>query len=127
MQSRRFHCSIIFDFAHFNCRNFAIPVDAVIDCMDLWELACGQRGIPQDKSQRLGVLALREERRWSRLRRFYHYTTHWMLADQLTKYSGYFSKTLLEMVSSGHWTVRDPIRCRHGFGPSDKNLEENNN
>ena len=97
-----------------------VPVDAVIDCMDLWELICGIRGIPQDKSQRLGVLALREERRQLRLRRLYHYTTHYMLADQLTKYSGYFSKTLMELISSGHWTVKDLIRCRHGFGPKEK-------
>ena len=97
-----------------------IPVDAVVDCMDLWELVCGMRGIPQDNSQRLGILALREERRSLRLRRFYHLTTHYMLADQLTKFSGYVSKSLLEMVSSGHWTIKDPIRCRHGFGPSDK-------
>ena len=25
-----------------------IPVDTFVDCMDLWELACGLRGIPQD-------------------------------------------------------------------------------
>ena len=97
-----------------------LPVDAVIDCMDLWELACGQRGIPQDTRQRLGVLSLREERRSLRLRRLYHFTTHYMLADQLTKFTGYVSKTLLEMISSGHWTVAGLVRVRHGFGPQEK-------
>eukprot|EP00959_Pyramimonas_sp_CCMP1952_P185380 3876150-Pyramimonas_sp.AAC.1 len=29
--------------------------------MDIWELFCGLKGIPQDKSQRLGVLSIREE------------------------------------------------------------------
>ena len=44
-----------------------VPVDAWIDCMDLWELCCGLRGTPQDNSQRLGNLSLREERRTLRL------------------------------------------------------------
>ena len=93
-----------------------LPHDHVIDCMDLWELACGMRGIPQDKGQRLGVLDIREERRAQRLRRLFHYNTEWMLADQLTKFLGYVSPTLHELISSGIWSVAGNVRVRHGFG-----------
>ena len=83
--------------------------------MDLWELSCGCRGIPQDKSQRLGVLAIREERRTTRLRRFFHVTTKYMLADQLTKAAA-DSRTLSMLLSSGHWNLAGRLRMRHGFG-----------
>ena len=95
-----------------------IPIDCLIDCMDLWELSCGRKGIPQDKSQRLGVLAIREERRSERIRRFFHVTTHYMLCDLLTKYSGYFSKSLQELLTCGCWTVDGKLRVRHKFGQS---------
>ena len=95
-----------------------IMVDAYIDCMDLWELACGLRGIPQDKSQRLGVLAIREERRTLRLRRLYHIRTKYMLADMLTKIAGADSKSLLELITCGHWTIASDVRVRQGFGMS---------
>eukprot|EP00959_Pyramimonas_sp_CCMP1952_P414618 8687232-Pyramimonas_sp.AAC.1 len=58
-----------------------LPVDSFIDCMDIWEFPCGPKGIPQDKSQILGVLSIREERRCLRLRRLYHIRTKWMCAD----------------------------------------------
>ena len=93
-----------------------IPHDHVIDCMDLWELACGCKGIPQDKSQRLGVLHIREERRQLRLRRLYHLPTAFMLADMLTKREGADSKTLLQLASSGYWNVGGHARVRQGFG-----------
>ena len=56
-----------------------LATDAYVDCMDLFDLATGQKGVPVDKSQRLGILAIREERRSGRLRRFGHLTTHYML------------------------------------------------
>ena len=93
-----------------------VMVDHFVDCMDLWELVCGKKGIPQDKSQRLAVLAVREERRTGRLRRFYHVTTKWMLADILTKWQGRDSDSLLELLSCGMWTIKGPLRVRHGFG-----------
>ena len=93
-----------------------IPIDAWVDCMDLWELCCGLRGTPQDKSQRLGVLSLREERRTLRLRRLYHIRTSWMLADMLTKSTGVDSRSLLGLITSGCWRVHAPIRVRQGFG-----------
>ena len=100
-----------------------LPVDAYIDCMDLWDLACGIKGMPQDKSQRLGVLAIREERRTLRLRRLYHIRTRYMLADMLTKATGVDSRSLLQLVSCGRWTIESDVRCREGFGTSYKNDE----
>ena len=93
-----------------------LPVDSFIDCMDLWELACGLKGIPQDKSQILGVLSIREERRCLRLRRLFHIRTKWMAADQLTKTSGQDSKELYRLVSSGFYDIKDKVRVRQGFG-----------
>ena len=62
-----------------------LATNAYVDRMDLFDLATGQKGVPVDKLQRLGVLAIREERRPGRLRRLGHLTTHYMLADVLTK------------------------------------------
>ena len=98
-----------------------VPHDHVIDCMDLWELACGLKGIPQDKSQRLGVLAIREERRSQRLRRLFHVRTHWMLADPLTKFEGYVSKSLHELLTAGVWNIDGLVRVRHNFGSQNAN------
>ena len=94
----------------------SLPVDAYVDCMDLWELCCGLRGTPQDKSQRLGILSLREERRTLRLRRLYHVRTKWMVSDMLTKYLGADSKSLLELTTTGCWTIGGTLRVRQGFG-----------
>ena len=93
-----------------------IPVDAWIDSMDLWDLCCGLRGTPQDKSQRLRVLSLREERRTLRLRRPFHTRASWMLVDMFTKATGVDSRSLLEMITSDCWTVQAPTRVRQGFG-----------
>jgi hypothetical protein len=90
--------------------------DHIVDCMDLWDLACGRKGVPQDKSQRLAVLAIREERRSLRIRRFFHVVTKWMLADILTKWQGHDSESLLELLSCGRWHLLGPVRVRHGFG-----------
>ena len=97
-----------------------LPVDMGIDCMDFWELCCGYRGIPQDKSQRLAVLAIREERRTHRLRRLYHLRTASMLSDMLTKVSGWDSVSLKELVTSGFWTIVGLLRVRTLFGAAPK-------
>ena len=39
-----------------------IPVDHITDCMDLYELCCGEKGVSSDKNQRLVILSLREDR-----------------------------------------------------------------
>ena len=38
-----------------------------------------------------------------------------MLADMLTKFLGADSHSLLELVSTGQWTLGGDIRVRHGF------------
>ena len=38
------------------------PVDAATDCRDFFELCTGARAVPQDKLQRLYVLAIKEAR-----------------------------------------------------------------
>ena len=66
-----------------------LPIDHVTDCMDLFELMCSAKGMASDKSQRVAVLALREDRMSGRLRFIMHWPTLAMLADGLTK-SGLF-------------------------------------
>ena len=39
---------------------YVIPVDCYTDCLDLLELTTGLNGVPQDRHQRLAILALRE-------------------------------------------------------------------
>ena len=43
-------CMTILDDASCPLRH-----DHFIDCMYIWELCCGYKGIPQDKGQRLGI------------------------------------------------------------------------
>ena len=83
---------------------FIVPIDNYMDCRDAFELMCGSRGIPSDKSQRLSTLSLREDRLTGRLRYTILTDTVNMLADGLTK-PGLF-ESLMGMLSSGYWTLR---------------------
>ena len=76
-----------------------IPIDHATDCMDLFELMCNSKGLASDKSQRVAVLALREDRMSGRLRWILHIPTVAMLADGLTK-SGLFPQ-LMRYVTTG--------------------------
>eukprot|EP00959_Pyramimonas_sp_CCMP1952_P109064 2281057-Pyramimonas_sp.AAC.1 len=49
-----------------------IPIDIITGCYDLYQLTTGLKGIPVDKTQRLSILALREDRLSGRRRRIYH-------------------------------------------------------
>ena len=69
----------------FDNGEYVIPVHGVTDCKDLLELATGERGIPADRSQRLAVLSIREERLSGRCRIMSHIPTQIMLSDALTK------------------------------------------
>eukprot|EP00435_Cladocopium_sp_Y103_P007244 s1993_g2.t1 len=62
-----------------------IPMDFYGDCRDLFELITGQRTLPQDKSQRLYVLSLKEARVSGKLRMATLVPTEAMTADSLTK------------------------------------------
>ena len=54
--------------------------------MDLLELITGKKGVPQDRSFRLIILALREKRLTNRFAASLHVDTHDMLASSLTKH-----------------------------------------
>eukprot|EP00959_Pyramimonas_sp_CCMP1952_P224963 4703988-Pyramimonas_sp.AAC.1 len=41
---------------------YGIPIDTMTDCRDLYELCTGMKGVPQDRSQRLIIVSLREKR-----------------------------------------------------------------
>ena len=47
---------------------YAIPIDTMTDCFDLFELVTESKDIPQDKSQMLIVISLRERLRMLRTR-----------------------------------------------------------
>ena len=67
---------------------YDLPIDHLTDCMDLVDLWTGQRGAPQDRSQRLIILSLREKRMIHKLRHLLHVDTKDMAANRLTKFDG---------------------------------------
>jgi hypothetical protein len=89
---------------------FDLPLDHLTDCMDLVHLCVGQRGIPQDRSQRLIVLSLREKRMIGKIRCLLHVDTHDMAANRLTKYdpSDYSFMTILD---HGFCVYKHPAKC----------------
>ena len=80
-----------------------LPVDHITDCMDLFELCCGGKGLTADKSQRVIILSLREDRLTGRIRTFIHVPTQAMLADGLTKAGVFFQ--LLRFATTGLFAV----------------------
>ena len=62
-----------------------LPVDCATDCRDFFELTTGSKALPQDKGQRIYILAHREARIVGRLRRTFLIPTESMTADPLTK------------------------------------------
>ena len=65
---------------------FDVPTDIVTDCRDLWELETGQKGVPQDRTQRLIIMSLRERRAQGRIRNTIWTDTRDMIANSLTKH-----------------------------------------
>eukprot|EP00959_Pyramimonas_sp_CCMP1952_P101945 2131992-Pyramimonas_sp.AAC.1 len=62
-----------------------VPCDGITDCMDLFELVSGGRGLTTDKTQRISIMSLREDRLTGRFRRITHVPTASMLSDGMTK------------------------------------------
>ena len=91
---------------------FSIPCDLVTDCNDAYNLIIGAKGVPADKTQRIGILSLREDRLKRRLRRVCHFPTDIMLADGLTK-PGIFPQ-LNRFLTSGVWRVELPYDLKKG-------------
>ncbi|CAE7220811.1 unnamed protein product, partial [Symbiodinium sp. CCMP2456] len=76
-----------------------LPVDSMTDCRDFFELASGDKSVPQDKNQRLYVLAFREARMLGRLRWMTLCPTESMTADALTK--SMLAPPMMKLLSSG--------------------------
>ena len=72
----------------------------ITDCMDLLELITGKKGVPQDKSFILIILALREKRMTGRFSASLHVDTHGMLANAMTKHIVY-DELLWRVLSEG--------------------------
>ena len=62
-----------------------LPLDQMTDCNDAYELITGGRPLPDDKTQRLYIESMRQERLAGTIRHFYKVPTQSMLADCLTK------------------------------------------
>ena len=62
-----------------------VPIDHMTDCYDLFQLVVGQKGVPQDRYQRVYIMSLREDRISGHIRRFWWIPTSAMIADALTK------------------------------------------
>lgn len=72
-----------------------LPVDYYGDCRDVFELLTGQRTLPQDKSQRLYILSLKEARLVGKMRLLTLVPTQCMTSDALTKPLVHESRLLL--------------------------------
>ena len=82
---------------------FSICVSLVFIVPDLFQLVFGEKGIPQDRYQRLYVLSLREDRIKGAIRRFIWIPTCSMSVDPLTK--PMISKVLFDMLTQGFWQM----------------------
>eukprot|EP00959_Pyramimonas_sp_CCMP1952_P276031 5769728-Pyramimonas_sp.AAC.1 len=80
-----------------------IPVDVCTDTMNLFELICFSKSLPNDKHHRVGILALREDRLTRRIRNIIHLPTTVMLADQLTKKM--LSPIYMHFLTTGEWKI----------------------
>ena len=83
--------------------NPMLPCDHYTDCRDLWELSTGQKVLPQDKTQRLYVLGIREARITGRVRMVVLVPTESMVADALTK--PMISSGLLHVLTTGRFEI----------------------
>ena len=76
-----------------------LPIDSYTDCRDFWSLTVGTTALPQDRSQRIYILAFREARIQGRVRWIILIPTESMTSDALTKVMT--SKPLLELMTTG--------------------------
>ena len=89
--------------------DWVIPIDHFTDCRDVFHLVVGEKGVPQDRYQRLYILALREDRIKGTIRYFIWIPTASMLADPLTK--SMISPMLYDLITHGYWGMK-------GIGPN---------
>ena len=80
---------------------YVVPIDHMTDCHDLFQLAIGEKGVPQDRYQRVYVMSLREDRIKGIIRRFFWIPTAAMIADAMTK--SMISFELYDLLTWGYW------------------------
>jgi hypothetical protein len=78
-----------------------VPIDHYTDCRDVFLLIVGNKGVPQDRYQRLYVLSLREDRIRQNIRLTLWIPTEFMVADALTKTMN--TDAMRQLLTTGHW------------------------
>ena len=96
-----------------NTGQYVVAIDHLTDCKDMFELVTGLKGVPQDRQQRLAIMALREERMTGRGRNTLHIPTDVMLSDALTK-PGTFPQLMYLLTTSiaKFHGSKKPITCK---------------
>ena len=100
------------------------PIDVHTDCRDFYELTTGSRTLPQDKSQRLYIMAHREARASGRIRWTILTPTECMTADALTKVMQ--SPCLMKWLSTGvveFWNTGHPLELKRLPPPTDGTMD----
>ena len=95
-----------------------LGVSSVTDCFDVIQLLVGQRGVPQDRSQRLVVLSLRERRLLSKIQHLVHVRTQDMPANCLTKHVSHCPQ-LHSCLTSGTVVFKHPVTLFNALPPRD--------
>ena len=85
--------------------NPQLPIDDYTDCNDVYQLVTMSKTLPQDKTQRIYVLSLRESRLSGRVRWMALVPTESMVADVLTK--PMHAKQMLTLLTSGVLEVKN--------------------
>ena len=101
------------------------PADSHTDCKDFYELSTGARAIPQDKSQRLYLIAHREARASGRLRWLILTPTECMTADSLTKVMT--SPCMMKWLTTGcidFWNTGHPLELKRLPPTNDLNEDD---
>eukprot|EP00971_Amphidinium_carterae_P114418 2267140-Amphidinium_carterae.1 len=79
---------------------YDVPIDCASDCADMIQLVKGDKGVPQDRSQRLLILSLREKMFCGTVRSMHHIPTTRNPANNLTKYDSK-DESLARLLVSG--------------------------
>ena len=87
-----------------------IQIDHVMDCADMFDFIPGVRAIPQDRHQRLYVMALREDRFTGKIRYCFLVPTNCMTADALTKSMA--SPILMNVITSCYLYLHSTLPVR---------------
>ena len=100
-----------------------VPIDAITDCNDLYELITGMKGVPQDRSQRLIIMSLREKRMIRKLRNIAWCDTNDMAANSLTKHD-LNSEVFYMLLRNGVLKMKNTIKVTPKIAICDPNYSE---